>query len=245
MSGKYLVFGGTSGIGLGFVRSLAGTGASVVVMTRNVYKAEDLFSGMEGVNVQVVECDLSVPSDLQLILDDTLGKHGLPDFVLYSAGVAPPLTVKRSRLVKVMGIVNVNLISFVELTRVLAVANKAGKPIKVLAMSSTGAHMGVPGNGIYAMSKAGLESYIHTAARELFGQNISLVALSPSWVDTPMARNSPMAVLGDGDFNEFVKAQGNLAGLIPVGFMSSFISYLFSIDLRYMSGDCLKFSAAY
>ncbi len=235
----YLIFGGSSGIGLGFVKSLNNSNSIVNVVTRDINQCNEKFNKLNNIQLNIFNCDLSNIQNLTETLQLIIATQGLPDYVLYSAGNAMPLTVKRAKSNKVLEIINVNLLAFVELLRGLTIANRNRKVIKVVGISSLGAHLAMPGNGIYTMSKAALESFVKTAAKELNDNNIYISLISPGWVDTPMAHNCPQSIMLEDKFEEFVKNNGQSGGLIPVEFISSFINFVFSLDGKYITGSCI------
>jgi 3-oxoacyl-[acyl-carrier protein] reductase len=55
----------------------------------------------------------------------------------------------------------------------------------IITSSVTGPKVSMPGSGAYAVSKAAVTGFIHTAAIELAPDNITVNAIEPGYIDTP------------------------------------------------------------
>ena len=210
-----MVTGASSGIGKAFVRSLSVSSAKVRVIVRDPEKARKALDGCVFEQLRLICCDLASERELAGLVDGIVSDDFYPDAFLHAAGSATALTARKASLEKSTGIMNVNFMSFVVILRALLRRQPANKELRVLAMSSKGAHCPIPGNGIYAASKAALESFIACAASENSSSRLKINALAPGWVDTPMAHNSLLA-LQHPDFDTWLHSGPQPEGLIPV-----------------------------
>src|SRR6476661_2132499 len=93
-----VVTGGTRGLGAGFAEALGDAGASVVLVGRDVSAAEGVLATLRAkdIRTEFVEADVTVPDDVQRVLDATLAAFGRVDILVNNAGAcvhAPALDV--------------------------------------------------------------------------------------------------------------------------------------------------------
>ena len=89
-----LITGGSSGIGLAFAKGLLEYGASVTLLARDQQKLEDAKASLLSINdnyvVNTISCDVTEVETLRESLSNYQAKHGAPDILINSAGVARP-----------------------------------------------------------------------------------------------------------------------------------------------------------
>ena len=76
----------------------------------------------------------------------------------------------------------------------------------ITTSSVTGPKVSMPGSGAYAMSKAAVTGFIHTAAIELAADNITANAIKPGYIDTP-GLSGLKARFGAGRISHFIPAK--------------------------------------
>jgi 3-oxoacyl-[acyl-carrier protein] reductase len=64
---------------------------------------------------------------------------------------------------------------------------RQGAGIIIITSSVAGPEVSMPGSGAYAVSKAAVTGFIHTAAIELAADSITVNAIEPGYIDTPGA----------------------------------------------------------
>lgn len=83
-----IVTGGHGGIGLETTRVLSNAGATVIVGSRDIRKAQDALSGMN--NVEVLRLDLADPASIDRFAAEFLTSNRALDILINNAGVANP-----------------------------------------------------------------------------------------------------------------------------------------------------------
>ncbi|USC85857.1 SDR family NAD(P)-dependent oxidoreductase [Staphylococcus xylosus] len=63
----YIITGGTSGLGYSIVKALLNKGCKVTILSRDLYKYNQIELFKNNKNVQVIECDLLNIEDLTLL----------------------------------------------------------------------------------------------------------------------------------------------------------------------------------
>lgn len=108
---------------------------------------------------------------------------------------------------------------------------------RIVTISSSSAQSGAPKMTHYAASKGGVISLTRSLAVELARKGVTANTISPSLVDTPMARQAE----ADGDF----PGVDVVAPIVPVGRagtpadMAAACSYLCSDSASYITGQVI------
>ena len=193
-----VVTGAASGIGLGIARSLAADGHSVALLDRNGEGAEagaaELRDGGAtaiGIQVDVADRD-SVDAAVGRARDE-LGAIGI---VVTSAGIESFTRLEDITRDSWDQIIAVNLTGTFACIQAAVPDMLASKWGRIVTIASSSAQSGAPRMTHYAASKGGVISLTKSLAVELARSGITANTISPSLVDTPMARQAEAV----GDF---------------------------------------------
>ncbi len=180
---KYLVTGGTRGIGRAVTLRFAEAGAAVVAnYAHNEEAALELLrlaEPMEG-TVDVCRADLTTPKGLACLAEHFQGVS-LSGLVHCAAtGVHLPISKLRAR--QFDWVYSLNIRAFFELIQIVIPLLSAGSSIVVL--SSSGAVRAVQDYALIGSSKGALESFSRHLAAELAPEKIRVNILCPGSVKT-------------------------------------------------------------
>jgi 3-hydroxybutyrate dehydrogenase len=190
-----LVTGAASGIGREIAEQLARQGAKVTLADLDgpaaARAAEDLVRG--GLTARGVACDVTVERQLEATVQGVVAAHGALHVLVNNAGlqyIAPieefP-TEKFELLVRVMQIA-----PFIAIKHAFPVM-KRQRWGRVVNVASINGLVGFAGKAGYNSAKHGLIGLTKVAALEGAPHGITVNALCPGYVDTPLVRNQ----LGD------------------------------------------------
>lgn len=188
MSKIYMVFGATSGIGEACLHQLCKDNCIVYAVGRNVDKLkslEKLYSGL----VKPIEYDLH---DLENIKKIFLKCHedGVKlDGFVYSAGIDGMWPLKVNITSRMREIMEINCFAFVEIARHFYSKKNSNDGASIVAVSSISSLTHEKGMSSYNASKAALNSFVKTMAKEFVSRSIRVNAVLPAGVETPMAEN--------------------------------------------------------
>lgn len=84
---KIVLVGGTSGIGLSFLKFLVKKNAYVILLARNIKKAEAIVEDLNYKNIDIIEYDQSSYSSIKKGIDALLDKYPSVDSIVLNAGV--------------------------------------------------------------------------------------------------------------------------------------------------------------
>jgi len=186
------VTGGASGIGLRIAEMLAAQGARVTVADLDgaaaKAAAERLGRGSIGVAVDVT-------SEAQVVgaLDQTLATHGRLDILVNNAGLQFVSPIEEFPAEKFELLLRVMLFApFLAIKHVFPVMKRQGAG-RILNVASINGLVGFAGKSAYNSAKHGVIGLTKVAALEGAPHRITVNALAPGYVDTPLVRNQ----LGD------------------------------------------------
>lgn len=178
-----VVTGGASGIGLASCRRLAGEGATVVVVDVNGEGAEKAAAELGGVAVQG---DVGNVDDWTRIVNATQQIGGL-DIAYLNAGV----TTGEQDIAKLTGeqyqrMLSVNVDGVVFGTRAVVPELVAHGGGAVVATSSLAGIIAFSGDPIYTLTKHAVVGFVRAIAPQLAEHRITINAICPGLVDTPL-----------------------------------------------------------
>jgi ketoreductase len=186
-----LVTGATSGIGLETARALGVAGHRVFLCARS---AEDVAATVkeltaEGLNVDGTAADVSSGPNVVTLVREATRRFGPVDILVNNAGrggggITADLTDDLWQAV-----LDTNLTGTFRVTReVLKAGGLAGRPWgRIINIASTGGKQGVVYAAPYSASKHGVVGFTKALGLELAGTGITVNAVCPGYVETPMA----------------------------------------------------------
>ncbi|ANS25778.1 short chain dehydrogenase/reductase family oxidoreductase [Rhodococcus opacus] len=187
LSGRVaVVTGASSGLGMGFARTLASAGATVFAAARRVERLAALSGEVDG--VVPVQCDITVDSDRRGLVDQALARAGRIDVLVNNAGRPGRPNAEDESPEEFSSILDVNLAAGFHLATCVASATPAGEAASIINISSVvGLVSTAPiGGASYAASKAGVLGLTRELAGQWGRRGIRVNAIVPGWFDTEM-----------------------------------------------------------
>ena len=185
-----IVTGGSTGIGRSIALEFAKEGASVVICGRrktNLEKVAEEINAL-GKRSLVVAADVSVKSQVQGMVKQTVDSFGSIDILVNNAGIihaAPLVEVTETEWDEVIDINLKGVFLCMQAVAPYMMKQKHGKIINISSICGRGGALndGAP----YCASKAGVILLTQVAAWELGQYNINVNNIAPGLVLTPMA----------------------------------------------------------
>ena len=177
---KVLVSGGTKGIGRAIATKFLDEGYSVIATTRDKTKANIL----EHKNLTVENLDLSSKDSVSEFQEKL--ESFKPSILINNAGVTKDNLFLRMSENDWTEVIETNLNGTYRLTKIFLkdmIKNKWGRIINIGSVSGL---MGNPGQTNYASSKAALEGFTRSLAKEIGSRNITVNLVSPGFINTDM-----------------------------------------------------------
>jgi len=191
MKGKTaLVTGSTSGIGLGIAEALAQQGANIVLNGFGERsEIERLRAGLaekHHVNVQHDGADMTRPDSIEAMLKSALGRFGAVDILVNNAGIQHVAPVEEFPVDKWNAIIAINLSAAFHTTRLALPAMKKKRWGRIVNIASAHALVASPFKAAYVSAKHGLAGLTKTVALEAAEHGITVNAICPGYVWTPL-----------------------------------------------------------
>jgi 3-hydroxybutyrate dehydrogenase len=183
-----VVTGGGRGIGREVARDLAAAGARVALAARTLSEVEAAAEQIRarGGTAVAVRADVARAEEVRALFERARAELGPVSILVSAAGVAPSAPVVKTSDETWRQALEINLSGpFYCLREALPSMMEAGWG-RVINVASIAARTGAPYIAAYAASKHGLLGLTRCAALEVATRGVTVNAVCPGYVDTPM-----------------------------------------------------------
>jgi 3-oxoacyl-[acyl-carrier protein] reductase len=229
------ITGGSQGIGKACALVLAEAGANIAVGSRNLEKLQGTVQGVEALGQKslAVKVDVSDPLQVKAAFAAILQQFGRIDILVNNAGMTKDTLLLRMKKEEWDSVLQTNLTGIFLCTQEAIKNMLRQKYGRIVNISSVVGIMGNSGQANYVASKAGIIGFTKSVAQEVASRNITVNAIAPGFIDTPMTENLPAA------------AKAKLLERIPLGRMGTDreiaygVKFLASEEAGYITGHVL------
>jgi 3-hydroxybutyrate dehydrogenase len=186
-----LITGAARGIGFELARAFAKEGAKIVLTDLNeeqvVVSAKELNDA--GFHAIGLKCDVTKEQEIIDVIQHTKGKYGRIDTLINNAGLQHVAHIEEFPTEKYELLIKVMLVApFMTIKHALPMMKKQQFG-RILNISSINGLIGFAGKAAYNSAKHGVIGLTKVAALEAADYGITVNALCPGYVDTPLVRN--------------------------------------------------------
>jgi 3-oxoacyl-[acyl-carrier protein] reductase len=231
-----VVTGASQGIGRETALALSQAGAKVAVAARNEEKLAALVAEISaaGGAAFAVKMDVADAEQVKAGFTQILEKFGRLDILVNNAAITRDGLALRMKQDDWEAVIRTNLTGAHLCTQQALATMMRARAGRIINIASVVAQMGNAGQANYVAAKAGLIGLTKAIAIEIASRNITVNAVAPGFIETPMTN-----VLSD-------KVKADLNTRIPLGRMgsardvASAIVFLASDEAGYITGHVLN-----
>ncbi|WP_145024541.1 MULTISPECIES: 3-ketoacyl-ACP reductase [unclassified Paenibacillus] len=202
LQGKTAVITGAGkGIGLAIAELLAKEGVNLGLISRTASDLDALnasLAGEHGIRVATAAADVSKREEAESAVSALKAELGTIDILINNAGIASFGTVLEMDPAQWEQIIQVNLMGTYYMSRAVLPDMVGQNSGSIINISSTAGEKGFATGSAYCASKFAVMGLTESLLQEVRKNNIRVVALTPSTVNTALARDNNLKV-GDED----------------------------------------------
>lgn len=194
---KVFITGASSGLGEALALEYGGGGATLGLLGRRLDALATLrdrlvAAGADAARIATYAVDVTDASAVAAAARDFIERHGAPDVVIASAGIAATVDLARPDALDAMrGLMDTNVHGTLATFQPFITAMRARGRGRLVGVASVAGVRGMPGAAGYGASKAAVITFCEALRVELRGTGVEVVTLCPGYVRTPMSAGVP------------------------------------------------------
>ena len=182
LAGKVvIVTGASSGIGAAAVRLLAEQGCKLTLAARSLDKMQAIAEQLS-TETLVVRADMTVPGDIEAMVEQTLERFGRIDVMFANAGIYVPGEFADGDLDAYSTLLKINVDAVLRCAHAVIPQMKTQGSGDILVTSSISGHIDIHWEPVYSASKHAIETFVNTLRRQLAPFGIRVGSLAPGRV---------------------------------------------------------------
>ncbi|MEH6825373.1 MAG: acetoacetyl-CoA reductase [Motiliproteus sp.] len=196
-----VVTGATGGLGIAMCKALSDQGRQVVATyypgegQEAAAKAWQQAMQSEGYTLSVYPLDVTDYDNCCTFLAIVEKEQGPIDILVNNAGITRDAPLKRMQPQQWNEVINTNLSSMFNMCQPVFEQMCTRGWGRIVNISSLNGEKGQFGQSNYAATKAGIYGFTRSIAQEGASKGVTVNAVSPGYIDTPMVRQVPEKVL--------------------------------------------------
>ena len=185
-----LVTGSTCGIGRGIAEAFAGQGCNIVLNgfgdPAEIEALIAQIAGMHDVKVRYDGADMSKPDAIEAMMARAIREFGAIDVLVNNAGIQHVAPIEEFPVEKWNAIIAINLVASFHTIRHALPSMKQRRWGRIINVASAHALVASPFKSAYVAAKHGIAGLIKTVALEVAERGITVNAVCPGYVLTPL-----------------------------------------------------------
>ncbi len=185
-----LITGGTSGIGLEFVKQLSEQGAADIIITgRDVSKLET--AKKQYPKVHIFQSDVSKTEDIEKLYQNVTTQFPALNIVINNAGIMRNMDLQDTSidLENITREIDINLSGTIRMVQQFLPHLKKKESAAIVNVSSGLAFIPFPLSPVYSATKAGVHAYTRVLRLQLKNTKVKVFELAPPGTNTDLMDN--------------------------------------------------------
>lgn len=240
MAKTALITGSARGIGAAIALRLAADGFNIAFNDLNMgaFEGNDIVDRVreKGVEAEIFPADVSRHADCEQLVKDVKARFGTIDVLVNNAGITrdvPTSMMTEEQYDLVIAVNQKSVFNMMKLVGKVMIKQKSGHIINLASVSGI---YGNPAQINYSASKAAIIGMTKTVAKELGGRSITVNAVAPGFIHTPMTdkltEEQRAAMLSRIAMRRYGEPEE----------IASVVSFLASEDASYVTGQVIEIS---
>jgi len=231
-----LVTGSAQGIGRAIALNLAQGGARIVLTDMREAKLDEVVKEIEAQGGKAIRfvVDVTDREAVRKVVDQALETWEKIDILVNNAGITRDSLVMRMKVEDWQAVLKTNLDGAFYCIQAVLPSMVRQRYGRIVSIASVVAQAGNVGQANYISSKAGIIGLTKGVAAEVARRNITVNAVAPGFIATPMTENLPPEI------------KEKMLSIIPIGRMgtdaeiATGVRFLVSEEARYITGHVLN-----
>lgn len=236
-----VVTGAAQGIGFSIAESLVKAGVKGIALLdidyNSVKSLADSINEKKTTRAIAYECDVSNCEAVESVFAGIISEFGKVDILVNNAAIIRDRMFHKMSVEQWNAVINVNLNGAFYCTRCVINGMRERNYGRIVNISSTSSYGNI-GQANYSAAKAGIIGFTKTLARENARKGITVNAVAPDFINTPMMNSIP-----EDQLNELVKSCPMQRMGEPEE-VAALVTFLCSEEASYVSGTCIDCSGA-
>ena len=188
-----LVTGASRGIGQAIAKKLGADGFIVVGTATTESGAENIsrYLSEAGIEGRGMMLNVSDADSIVTLIKSIAEQFAAPTVLVNNAGITKDNLLMRMKTDEWDDVITTNLTAIYRLSKAAVRAMTKARWGRIINISSVVGSMGNGGQSNYAATKAGVEGFSRSLARELGSRNITVNCVAPGFIDTDMTKGLP------------------------------------------------------
>lgn len=232
-----VVTGASRGLGLAIAGALARQGWAIAGAARSCSKAFQQLIDQSGGSVSFRQLDLGDHRSLHSFSTSLIADLGVPYALINNASIAYSGILGTQHESEIESMISVNVTGTIILTKYLSRSMLKCQRGRIVNVSSIVAESGSSGTSVYAATKAAMNGFTRSLARELGRCNITVNAIAPGYMQTDMSSG-----ISDAQLYKIAR-RSSLKRLTNVDEVAAAVCYLLSDCAGATTGTVLTVDA--
>ena len=229
MNKNVFISGASRGIGRAIAYHFANNNYVVVGTSRNEFEFDQ-----KNENLIPLKLDVTSRDDIAECFEMLKSKDLLPKILINNAGITSDQIFLRMKNEDWDNVINTNLNGVFNLSKTFVKNMIKHKEGRIINISSISGLMGNPGQVNYSSSKAALNGFTKSLAKELGSRNITVNCIAPGFIETDMTsyinENEKIKLLNSIPLKRLGKAED----------VAKLVSFLASNKASYITGQTIS-----
>ena len=205
MKKRWLITGGSRGLGLALAEAVLAAGDRAVVTARNPSRLHRLVD-RHGSAIRTARLDVTDSVAAACAVQVAKDAFGGLDVLVNNAGYGDVASVEDATLDDFRRQIETNLFGTIIMTKAAIPAMRAQRSGHIIQLSSVGGRIGAPGRAAYSAAKWGVEGFSESLALEMALVGVKVTLVEPGGFRTDFAGASTSLKEGRPEYDQVVGA---------------------------------------